>query len=249
MILGRSIAGVLAGAVPLPFLDDWLIRRILGAAYRKIAAAHRVDLEDASIEKLVHGRTSPRRGPRSRAARSPTGWRPTAWKRLLLALTTVRRRGRPRATFVVMTLFEHYCAKLHVGLALDAPTALAVRDTIVAAMEQTPGGLSFEPFRRGARRPRARPCARRSSSPTSCRAAGCASCSSATAEVAEPERSPRSSRRSTRRSPTRARSSPGRDRGRAPAVVRGQPVPRRRDLAVRRPRRQADGAAAVGAEP
>jgi hypothetical protein len=151
MILGRSIAGVLAGAVPLPFLDDWLIRRILGNAYRKIAAAHRVDLEDASIEKLVHGRTSPRAWTEIAGTAIAYRMATMAWKRFLLALTTVRRARAASRQFVVMTLFEHYCARLHVGLALDAPTALAVRDTIVAAIEQTPGGLSFEPFRRGAR--------------------------------------------------------------------------------------------------
>jgi hypothetical protein len=73
------------------------------------------------------------------------------WKRVLLALATVRRARAASKTFVVMTLFEHYCARLHVGFALDAPTALAVRDEIGMAIEHTPGALSFEPFRRGAR--------------------------------------------------------------------------------------------------
>jgi hypothetical protein len=49
-----------------------------------------------------------------------------------------------------MTLFDHYCAKLHRGLALDGPTALALREEIGRAIDQTPGALAFHPFRRGA---------------------------------------------------------------------------------------------------
>jgi hypothetical protein len=151
MILGRSITGTLAGAVPLPFVDDWLVRRILGSAYRKIANAHRVDLEDAAVEKLVHGKTSPASWTEMAASGIAFRLASGAWKRVLVALTTVRRARAASRTFVVMTLFEHYCARLHVGLALDAPTALAVREAISEAIDQTPGGLSFEPFRRGAR--------------------------------------------------------------------------------------------------
>lgn len=151
MILGRALAGTIAGAVPLPFVDDWLVRRVLGNGYRKIANAHRVDLQDAAVEKLVHGKSSPASWTEMAASgvayRLATG----GWKRILLALTTVRRARAASKTFVVMTLFEHYCAKLHVGFALDAPTALEVRDAIAESIDATPGGLSFEPFRRGAR--------------------------------------------------------------------------------------------------
>ena len=48
-----------------------------------------------------------------------------------------------------MTLFDHYCARLHPGGALDGPTALALREEISRAIDQTPGALSFHPFRRG----------------------------------------------------------------------------------------------------
>jgi hypothetical protein len=50
----------------------------------------------------------------------------------------------------MLTLFDHYCARLHTGLALDGETALALRGEIVRAIENTPGALSFHPFRRGA---------------------------------------------------------------------------------------------------
>jgi len=73
-----------------------------------------------------------------------------AARRMLLALATIDRARSAARTFLRMTLFDHYCAKLHRGLALDGPTALALRDEITRAIDQTPGALAFHPFRRGA---------------------------------------------------------------------------------------------------
>ena len=54
-----------------------------------------------------------------------------AAKRMMVALATVNRARSAARTFTAMTLFDHYCAKLHRGLALDGPTALALREEIV----------------------------------------------------------------------------------------------------------------------
>ena len=151
MILGRAIAGTLAGLVPLPFLDNWLVKTVLGGAYKKIGASHHVDIAHDAVDKLVYGKSSPASWTQMAATgvayRLATG----PWRRALLVMTTARRARAAARQFVTMTLFEHYCARLHVGLALDAPTALAVRDAITQAIDATPGGLSFTPFRRGAR--------------------------------------------------------------------------------------------------
>jgi hypothetical protein len=69
---------------------------------------------------------------------------------MMLALATIDRARSAARTFVTMTLFDHYCAKLHTGLAIDTATALALRDEIGRAIDQTPGALAFHPFRRGA---------------------------------------------------------------------------------------------------
>jgi hypothetical protein len=68
----------------------------------------------------------------------------------MMAITAMRRAQAASRTFASLTLFDHYCARLHTGLGLDGPRALAVADAIGAALATTPGGLSFEPFRRGA---------------------------------------------------------------------------------------------------
>ncbi len=149
-IIARALAGSLAGALPLPFLDDWAVGAVLGGAFKRIAAAHHVDLDDDAIKSLVFG-----------SAKSPSiadlavggvvmRIAGRAAKRMMLALATINRARSAARNFVIMTLFDHYCARLHTGSALDGATALALRGEILNAIENTPGALSFHPFRRGA---------------------------------------------------------------------------------------------------
>jgi len=150
MIIARALAGSLAGALPLPFLDDWATGAVLGGAYRRIAAAHHVDLDEQAIKNLVYGTAKPTSISDLAVGGVLVRIASRAAKRMMLALATVNRARSAAKNFVVMTLFDHYCARLHTGLALDGETALALRGEIVKAIENTPGALSFHPFRRGA---------------------------------------------------------------------------------------------------
>jgi hypothetical protein len=149
LIIARSIAGSLASIVPIPFIDDWTKTAVLGNGYRRIAEAHGVDLEPQAVTNLVHGKAPP--PSPTEIAVSGIMYRVAglAAKRMLLALATVNRARAASRTFVSMTLFDHYCTKLHTGAALDGPTALALREEIARAIDQTPGALGFHPFRRG----------------------------------------------------------------------------------------------------
>ena len=148
-IIARSLMGSLAGAVPLPFLDDWAINRIVGGGYKRIAASHQVDLTDAGAVNLVHGTTPPPSVLEIATSGIALRLAGVAARRMMIALTAVNRARSAARTFMCMTLFDHYCAKLHTGLAIDGPTALALRDEITRAIDQTPGALAFHPFRRG----------------------------------------------------------------------------------------------------
>ena len=149
-IIARAIAGSLAGALPIPFLDDWAVGAIVGSGYKRIAASHQVDLDDAAIKTLVHGTAKPPSildiasgGIMLRiAGRTARRW--------MVALAAVNRARTAARSFVAMTLFDHYCAKLHTGLGLDAATALALREEIGRSIDHTPGALALHPFRRGA---------------------------------------------------------------------------------------------------
>jgi uncharacterized protein (DUF697 family) len=149
-IVARAIAAAIAGTLPLPFLDDWAIGAILGNGYRRIAAAHHVDLDDDAVRGLVHGTTPPPTWADLAAGGIVARVAGRAAKRMLLAVATINRARSAARTFVAMTLFDHYCARLHTGLGLDGPTALALRDEIGRTIDNTPGALAFHPFRRGA---------------------------------------------------------------------------------------------------
>jgi hypothetical protein len=149
-IIARALAGSLAGALPVPFLDDWATGTVLGSGYRRIAAAHHIDLDADAVKALVHGTSPPTSILEIATGGLMMRLAGVAARRMMIALATIDRARSAARTFVTMTLFDHYCAKLHTGLALDAPTALALRDEIGRAIDQTPGALAFSPFRRGA---------------------------------------------------------------------------------------------------
>lgn len=150
MIIARSVVGSLASVLPVPFIDDWAKEAVVGAGYRRIAGVHGVDLDRQAVSALVHGTTNPPSLTSIAASGIIYRIAGLAAKRALFALATANRARAATRTFVTMTLFDHYCTKLHVGGALDGKTALALRQEIDGAILQTPGALGFAPFRRGA---------------------------------------------------------------------------------------------------
>jgi uncharacterized protein (DUF697 family) len=148
-IIARAIAGSLAGAVPIPFLDDLAVTAILGSGYRRIAGSHGVDLDDEAVKSLVHGSSPPPSILDMAASGIMVRVASRAARRMMLALTAINRARSAARTFVTMTLFDHYCAKLHTGFGLDREAALALRDEIARTIDSTPGALAFHPFRRG----------------------------------------------------------------------------------------------------
>lgn len=148
-IIAHAVFGSLAGALPLPFVDGWAMSRIVGNGYRRIAASHRVDVTPEAIANLVHGTTPPPSIVDMAVGNIVVRLASRAARRMMVAIATVDRARSAAHTFMHMTLFDHYCTKLHTGLALDGPTALELRNTIAHAIEQTPGALVLHPFRRG----------------------------------------------------------------------------------------------------
>jgi uncharacterized protein (DUF697 family) len=148
-IIARALLGSLAGALPIPFLDELAVERVVGDAYRRIADAHHVDLDDAAMKVLVHGATTQPSVVDTAANTVVYKLVSTVGRRMMIAVASVRRARTAARSFVAMTLFDHYCARLHTGLALDKPLALALRDEINRVIDHTPGALAFHPFRRG----------------------------------------------------------------------------------------------------
>jgi hypothetical protein len=150
LILGRAILGTVAGVLPVPLVDDWLVGVVLGGAYKRIAATHSVDLDDDAVTSLVYGKTPPPAWAETTASAIAFKVANRTWKRFLLVVTALRRAQAASRQFAALTLFDHYCQRRHTGLGLDKARALEVRGLISEVIAATPGGLSLEPFRRGA---------------------------------------------------------------------------------------------------
>lgn len=149
-IIGRALVASFAGALPIPIFDDWAVSAILGGGYRKIAAAHQIDLDDAAVRTLVYGEQRPPSLTGLAASGIALRIASGAARKMMVVLATLNRARSAARTFTAMTLFDHYCARLHTGAALDGPTALALRGEIIKAIDNAPGALAVRPFRRGA---------------------------------------------------------------------------------------------------
>ncbi|MCG8417336.1 MAG: hypothetical protein MJE77_05260 [Proteobacteria bacterium] len=148
MIIGRSIAASIAGALPVPVLDTRLSFLIQRSTLRQIARSSQVDFDEAAAESLIYGRVEP---PKLvELAGQTLAFRVLArtWRKALMAYMAVRRARVASRNFLLATLFDHYCAKLHVGLGLDAALGAELRAAMDEAMACTPGGLSQRMFRR-----------------------------------------------------------------------------------------------------
>ncbi len=150
LALARAIATSAVGLVPVPFLDNYLLEAVLGGAYRRIAADYQIDLDQTAVRNLVHGKSQPAKWADITMGALATRVATQSVRRLMLALTVVRRAQAAARSFAALTIFDHYCARNHTGLGLDGARALQLREAIDRALDETPGGLSFEPFRRGA---------------------------------------------------------------------------------------------------
>ncbi|WP_428265224.1 hypothetical protein [Haliangium sp.] len=147
-IIARSLASAMAGAVPIPLVDEWLSATVQRGTLRRLAADYRIDLDDAALGSLVHGRLDEADVPGMALDLAIMRVLTTTWRKLVIALVTARGVRTTARMFTRATLFDHYCAKLHVGLGLDGPGGLEVRRIIDQAMDETPGGVGLHVFRR-----------------------------------------------------------------------------------------------------
>jgi hypothetical protein len=149
MILARSIAASLLGAaVPLPYIEDWLPSVVRRGMIKRLADARGVDIDEAGVRAIADGvvpppgwRTVIRAAPFSRMIRR-------AVRTALITLNVYARADEASRTFAIATLFDHYCARIHVGIGLDAAAGRNVRARIDRAREAVPRALGADLFRR-----------------------------------------------------------------------------------------------------
>lgn len=150
MIIGRSLAASMAGLVPVPLFDDWLSSTVNRGMIRKIANSRSVDVDDAAIRAIADGPSSPPEWTELAGGALVYKLVTRTWRKVLIAYLATRRARAAARYFVIGTMFDHYCARVHVGMGLDRMAATELRSLMDQAVEITPGGISSRAFRRGA---------------------------------------------------------------------------------------------------
>ena len=131
LILERSLLGAIAALVPLPFIDDALLRRSRTTLLHELATAAGLRLDAAALAALTE---APRRSMVQRAGLG------VLQRALRGAATPLRVAGRARAaleTFQLATLLDHYARRHHRGLDLDADRAKALRRSFDEVIGET----------------------------------------------------------------------------------------------------------------
>ncbi|HVV48541.1 MAG TPA: hypothetical protein VHO06_02690 [Polyangia bacterium] len=151
LIVRRALlATAVGGAVPLPVLDDYLAGRVRAGMLIKLGERRQVDIAQSSAELLG----DPREGT---AVRNATLTAATllalklAWRKFFALLALGRRAEDMATTFQLGILFDHYCAKLHVGGEIDRTQAAILRYAIHGALGESEKSALVTAFREGGR--------------------------------------------------------------------------------------------------
>lgn len=127
LIIHRALlAAAIQGFFPVPLLDDSLAGRVRAGLYIKLASGRQVDLPPASAAVLA------RSGPGGVAAKlsfaaAAAVVAKVAGRKVLALLAAGRSAEDMARTYASATLFDHYCAKLHVGGRISTEDAERLR--------------------------------------------------------------------------------------------------------------------------
>ncbi len=151
LIVRRALlVSAIRGFFPVPLLDDVLARRIRAGLYQKLASGRQVDLPPASATILVAAKGGDVTARVSFAATAAVVAK-FAGRKFLALLAAGRSAGEMGRTFQGATLFDHYCAKLHVGGPITAAGATRLRGCLEAVASGPLSGPAVDAFREGSR--------------------------------------------------------------------------------------------------
>jgi uncharacterized protein (DUF697 family) len=130
VIVRRALlATALGGALPIPVLDDYFSTRIRAGMFMKLAQNRGVGLPAAAAEVIAEAKgTSTLRNLGTTAATLIA--LKLAWRKFFTLLAAGRGAEEAATTYQAGLLFDHYCARLHTGPAIDRTLAAMLRRTI-----------------------------------------------------------------------------------------------------------------------
>jgi uncharacterized protein (DUF697 family) len=147
LILARSLLAGAAGLVPVPYLDDLMAGAVRSALIRRLAELRAVDVDGNAVAELATPRGNRLLNAAGLGALAVGGAR-RAWRRVATSIVFVRRVDEAMQTFQVGTLFDHYCARHHVGFGLDGDKASRLRGAMDQAIRAARNDTLERAFRR-----------------------------------------------------------------------------------------------------
>jgi hypothetical protein len=149
LIIRRSLlVGAVRGLFPLPVADEQIANRVLAGLLGKLAAGRQVDLPPAAGNALA---TGPGTVAGLTLAATAVIIARFVGRKFLAVLAAGRGADEMARIFYLATLFDHYCAKLHVGGPITIEDAKRVRRIIEAELAELTVGPALTAFGEGGR--------------------------------------------------------------------------------------------------
>jgi hypothetical protein len=147
LILGHTMAATVTGLVPLPYVSEWLPARVKRDLVRRIAESRGVDLDEPAIRMIAEGEV-PRASWKHLLSATPILGLVRRLRSALVVWNVYRQAESATRTFAMATLFDHYCARLHVGGELDLEAARRLRQRLEQTVRSPAGGFALGALRR-----------------------------------------------------------------------------------------------------
>lgn len=136
LIVKRSLlSSALGGALPIPILDDYFAIRIRAGLLMKLAQSRNVNLSASAAEVMAEGRPGSTLRSATMTAATLVALK-LAWRKLSTMLAAGRGAEEAAASYESALLFDHYCARIHVGSEISRNRAAALRRTIHETVAQ-----------------------------------------------------------------------------------------------------------------
>lgn len=149
LIVRRALfVGAIRGFFPVPVVDEQLASRLGAGLLGKLAAGRQVDLPPAAAAVLAADDSAVATLTLTAVAAVVARF---AGRKFLALLAAGRGADEMARIFYRATLFDHYCAKLHVGGPITAEQASRLRAAIDAEMRDMTLGPALTAFREGSR--------------------------------------------------------------------------------------------------
>jgi hypothetical protein len=151
LVVRRALlVSAIRGFFPVPLMDDVLAHRVRAGLYQKLASGRLVDLQPDSATILAAGKDGTV-AARVSLATAAVVVAKFAGRKFLALLAASRGAAEMARTFQSATLFDHYCAKMHVGGPITVPQANRLRGCLDDAASGALSGPVVAAFGEGSR--------------------------------------------------------------------------------------------------